>query len=204
MNRTIFLVIPLLVVFFSRAAAAAEDPNALFQACAYISEIPSPTSNGASLSTSRPISQREIPFQRVRASTRLWIFHTTAATASIAEAGMRAINPPCSRCLACANLLRSEASMTDAAVHHLMFDSTLKLKAGTAHNDRSGTPGYYAFTTALTRVDAAGVLLAVLQHPPATVDLARSLRLIFCISNTYLVINKLLVNDTPIDRASKS
>jgi hypothetical protein len=72
--------------------------------------------------------------------------------------------------------------MTDAAVHHLMFDSTSKLKAGTVHNDRPGTPGYYAFTIG---AGAAGVLLAVLQHPPATVDLARSLRLIFCISNTY-------------------
>lgn len=46
---------------------------------------------------------------------------------------------------------------------------------------------YYAFATAFTGFDDAtgGFLLAVLQQPPATADLASSLRLIFCIF-TYL------------------
>jgi hypothetical protein len=79
--------------------------------------------------------------------------------------------------------LRSEASMTNAAAHHPMFHSTLMRKAGAAHDERPGTPGYYAFTTGF---DAAGVEHVFLQQPPATADLARSLRLIFCISKYLL------------------
>jgi hypothetical protein len=64
-----------------------------------------------------------------------------------------------------------------------MFHSTLMRKAGAAHDERPGTPGYYAFTTGF---DAAGVEHVFLQQPPATADLARSLRLIFCISKYLL------------------
>jgi hypothetical protein len=57
-------------------------------------------------------------------------------------------------------------------------------KAGAPLDERPGTPGYYAFTTGFdaTGVDAAGVEHVLLQQPPATAALARSLRLIFCIS----------------------
>ncbi|QQC63857.1 hypothetical protein [Paraburkholderia ginsengisoli] len=77
--------------------------------------------------------------------------------------------------------------MTDAVAHDLMFHSTLMLKAGAVREDCPGTQAY-----AFTGFDAAGaVLLAVLQQPPAIADLARSLRLIFCISNTFLVIKQI-------------
>jgi hypothetical protein len=56
-------------------------------------------------------------------------------------------------------------------------------------------PDYYAFTTG--GVDAHGVLLAVLQQPPATADLASSARLIFCISDTFLVIDKIGLRAIP-------
>jgi hypothetical protein len=50
-------------------------------------------------------------------------------------------------------------------------------------------PDYYALTTGLHATGAG--LVAVLQQPPATADLASSLRLIFCISHTFLVVKQI-------------
>jgi hypothetical protein len=59
-------------------------------------------------------------------------------------------------------------------------------------------PDYYALTTAFTGVATTGAgLVAVLQQPPATVDLASSLRLIFCISRSFLVVKQISSSAIP-------